>query len=195
MTRQITTAEFPSVMDPQAVTLGKVYAEALLDSLPRDTDAADLSEQLSELAKLMRTTNGCAEFFANPAINQAARLARVEKLFGPFVSQPVASLLGVLAKNQRLAVLPALAEQYRLLLDRRMNRIDVSVTSAVALTREQVETLTATLAKKLGATPKLNVTVDPSLVGGLRVQVGDKVYDTSVAGVLQRFREMMEYKQ
>jgi F-type H+-transporting ATPase subunit delta len=194
MTRRVPKADFPSVMDPQAVTLGKVYAEAMLDSLPHDADAAELGEQIRELATLMQTTAGCAEFLANPAVGTAGRLAMVEKLFGPFVSKPVASLLGVLANNQRLAILPAIAEQYHLLLDRRMNRVEVSVTSAVALTTEQIETLTATLAEKLGATPKLTAAVDPSLVGGLRVQVGDTVYDTSVAGALRRFREKTEHK-
>lgn len=195
MTRETPKADFPSVMDPQAVTLGKVYAEALLDSLPRDADAVALGEQLTELARLMRGTAGCAEFLANPAIGPAARLAMVERLFGPFVSQPVAALLGVLANNHRLAVLPAIAEQYSLLLDQRKGCINVSVHSAVTLTEEQIETLTAALAEKLGATPKLTVTVDPSLVGGLRVQVGDKIYDASVAGALRRFREKMEYKE
>lgn len=195
MTRATPQTDAPCVMDPQAVTLGKVYAEAMLDSLPSGADAADLGEQLAELAKLMQTTAGCAEFLANPVIGPAARLAMVERLFGPFVSKPVAALLGVLANNHRLAVLPAIAEQYHRLLDQRRNRVKVSVTSAVELADAQIAALTATLEEKLGATPVLSVTVDPSLVGGLRVQMGDKVYDASVAGALKRFKEKMEYKE
>jgi F-type H+-transporting ATPase subunit delta len=195
MTRATPKTNAPSVMDPQAVTLGKVYAEAMLDSLPRDMDAADLGEQLTELSRLIQTTDGCAEFLANPVIGPAARLTMVERLFGPFVSKPVAALLGVLANNQRLPILPAIAEQYRLLLEHRRNRVEVTVTSAVALTEKQITILTGSLANRLVATPILKITVDPSLVGGLRVQVCDKVYDASVAGALKRFREKMEYKE
>ncbi len=192
MTPAATGTNAPSVMDPQAVTLGKVYAEALLDSLPHDADAAALGDQLTELTHLMHTIAGCEEFLANPAMGQSARLAMVEKLFGPFVSKPVAALLGVLANNHRLTVLPAIAEQFRLLLDRRNHRIAVSVTSATALSESQLAALSASLSARLGATPMLNLTVDPSLIAGLRVQVGDEIYDASVAGSLNRFREKME---
>ncbi|MBN1942948.1 MAG: ATP synthase F1 subunit delta [Phycisphaerae bacterium] len=195
MTRPTPTAELPGVMDPQALTLGRAYASALLDALPADADAAVLGEELTELANLTRSTAGCGEFLADPAGRSSDRRAMVERIFGPFVSGHVAALLGVLANNHRLDILPAVAEQYGKVLDQRMNRIDVSVCSALPLTDKQAETLTAALAEKLGATPKLTQTVDPQLVGGLRIQVGDKVYDASVAGALQRFRAKMEYKE
>lgn len=182
----------PSVMAPQAVTLGRIYAEALLDSLPDPQKACAFGRELLELGGVLRETPGGVELLTNPSIRDSQRLAMVERIFGPHVSEPVFSLLGVLAKNHRLGLLPAIAEQFHALLDTRTGHIEVNVRSATPLTEEQTETLTRTLTEKLGATPKLAITVDPGLVGGLCVQVGDTIYDASVASALQRFREKMK---
>lgn len=188
-------AEFPSVMDPDAVAVGRAYAEALLHSLSGDADAASVGEQLTELGRLIRQTEGSVAFLNNPLIRSPERRAMVERVFGAYVSRPVAALLGVLADNCRLAILPAVAEQYARLLDERLGRVGVSVRSACPLREQQVAYLREVLSKKLGAAPRLSLAVDPSLVGGLLVQAGDTVYDVSVAGALRRFGESLENKE
>ena len=185
----------PTVMDPLAVTLGKVYAEALLDSLPDPSKAAVFGDELKELSRLLHETSGCMEFLTNPAIGASQRLKMVQRIFGPFVSEPVSSFLGVLANNHRLAALPAIAEQFEVLRNRRAGNMDVQVRTATTLSEKQIEMLTKTLTEKFNATPRLSITLDPNLIGGLCVQVGDTIYDASIAGNLRIFRDKVNPKK
>ena len=73
----------------------------------------------------------------------------------------------------------------------RQNRRRVSVRSAVPLTDAQRAALEDSLARSLGATPILTAAVDPALLGGLVVQVGDVVYDGSVRNRLEQLRHRL----
>jgi len=81
-----------------------------------------------------------------------------------------------------------IAAAYRMLQDKAAKRVRVTVRTATELTPEQTEALTQSLADTLNQTPILRVVVEPALLGGLIVQVGDRVYDTSVRSRLETLR-------
>ena len=102
--------------------------------------------------------------------------------------EPVIRFLRVLNRHGRLGILPSVIRQARATLDRRMNRKAVTVRSAVPLDEAQQAALRDRLATMIHATPVVALEVDPSLIGGLVVQVGDAVYDASVRNRLERLR-------
>ena len=111
-------------------------------------------------------------------------------------AQPiVVNFLRVLNRHGRLAALGPITRAARAAWDRRQNRRPVSVRSAVPLDEAQVATLRERLGRMLQATPVLSLVVDPALIGGLVVQVGDDVYDASVRNQLAQLRQrLMEGK-
>ncbi len=188
MTPNPPNATLATVMDPQAVTLGAVYAEALLESLPDDVPAEEYQRELQDLSRLLSETPGAWTCLTNPACSASQRGERVRRIFAGRVSEPVERLLGVLANNRRLPVLPAIAEQFRTLLDRRNHRQAVTVRSAVPMSESQRDDLRRRLSEALRCDVRLNEAVDPGVVGGLVVQVGDTVYDASVAGGVETWK-------
>jgi F-type H+-transporting ATPase subunit delta len=98
------------------------------------------------------------------------------------------NLLRAVIDNGRLAALPEIARQFRELRNAQSGSSDAVVSSAFPMSAEQVAELTAALQKRFGR--KLNVTVkeDKSLIGGVRVAVGDEVLDTSVAARLEQMK-------
>lgn len=184
----------PTVLDPQAQRLGAVYAEALLDSLPADEQAWDFGEELAQLAELVLSLDGATELLAGHTLSKAQREAMVHRVFATRVSKPMESFLGVLAANHRLACLPVIAQQYARLLRQRQGRLTVLVRSAEPLGDEQRDDLARTLGRTLDAEVDLDVQVDESLLGGLLVQVGDVVYDASLAGELAQLRQRLAGK-
>jgi len=100
----------------------------------------------------------------------------------------VVRFLRVLNRHGRLGLLATVTRQARATLDRRNNRKPVTVRSAVSLDEGQQSALRDRLASMLQATPVITLEVDPSLIGGLVVQVGDEVYDASVRNRLQQLR-------
>ncbi len=180
-----------TVMDPQAVSLGRVYAEAMADSFDTPERARASSQELLSLADVVRETDGWKELMADPGMNRHRREAMVQRVFGSRVSAPTAALLGVLGRNNRLGILPLVAEQYEKLLNERANRIDVTVRSAVPLTEKQLDRLREVLGEVLCAEPDLHPVVDPNVLGGMVVQVGDTVYDASLGGELNQLRKKL----
>lgn len=97
----------------------------------------------------------------------------------------------LLVENDRLLLLPEIASQFLWLKNRHEGTADAEIASAFALTDAQVADLVAGLEKKFGVKIKPTVRVDASLIGGVRVAVGDQVLDTSVRAQLDRMRDAL----
>jgi F-type H+-transporting ATPase subunit delta len=112
-------------------------------------------------------------------VSGVARLALAPK---------VANLLHTVIDNGRLFALPEIAAQYRALVNASTGVFDARITSAFALDAGQLADVVATLEKRFGRKLNASVAVDESLIGGIRVEVGDEVLDTSVKARLEQMR-------
>ena len=92
----------------------------------------------------------------------------------------------MLAENGRITLLPEISTQFAELRNASEGAADADIFSAFEISADQLSQLVATLEKKFGRKLNPTVTVDPSLIGGVRVVVGDEVLDTSVRAKLQR---------
>jgi F-type H+-transporting ATPase subunit delta len=157
--------------------LARTYAESLLVTAHKRPDGPSAAD--------------VATFLASPVVGKRAKAAALAQALAG-ASELFRGLIGVLARNNRLYLLPEVASAYRQLLDTRAGRVRVKVASAVPLSDAQTAALTANLKALLGhQEPFLDVRVDPDLLGGLVVQVGDSVIDTSVRSRLQSLRSLL----
>ncbi len=174
--------------------LARIYAESLLAAALKDSpDAAEaVSAELTEFVRAAVTDNPeIGAFLASPVIGKKARTAALASALNGRASDLLRGLVGVLAKNNRLELLRGVAAAYRTLMDERIGHVPVKVTAAQPLTDEQRAKLTANLKALLKQEPVLDVRVDPDLLGGLVIQVGDSVIDTSVRSRLQSLRTLL----
>ena len=125
---------------------------------------------------------------ANPAISTDRRAEVLDELLGSRTSRPVLNLVQLLLRRGRIEELPRVAAEFRRLDDARQGITHATVTSAVPLTPDDVQALTQRLEQTTGGRIALDVQVDPSLLGGLIVRVGDRLIDGSVRGRLERLR-------
>jgi F-type H+-transporting ATPase subunit delta len=169
--------------------LAKVYAEALFAAAERQSAVDATGDELSHFASdVLDPTPEIESFLASPVIGKKAKSAVLENALPGRVSDLVRGLLTVLARNGRLGLLRGVVAAYRQLLDARSGRVPVKITSAVELSETQKAALTVTLTDILKREPVLKVRVDPDLLGGMIVQVGDRVVDTSIRTRLQSLR-------
>lgn len=103
-----------------------------------------------------------------------------------------ARFLGVLAQNRRLDVYRDIAGDYQNRLRLLRGAFHADVTSAQPLRDDQVHRLREKLAARLGGTVRLTLKVNPALLGGLRVQIGSRLVDTTLRGKLDRIGLMMK---
>lgn len=187
----VDTPKPPSVMEPEAMTLAAVYAQAVLESLPDDQAAEDLAAELDQLLTLMDRIEGFDDLLAASLLNHRQRVELIDRVFRGRVSETLDGLLGVLARHDRLGILRTVAWQYRQMLNKRQGKVEVRLTTAVELDASQTQAVQTALAEALGARPLLTARVDPAILGGSVLRVGDRVYDASVAAELYRMKKLL----
>lgn len=184
----------PTVLEPEHLALGRVYAHALADLvLAGPDDVQALASELTALAATLAETDGAMEMFASPHLRAQDRAQLVDRIFGGRVSEALADLLGVMARNGRMNLLPAVAQAFDHVLDERAGRVEALVTTAVPVDDEQKQSIRQQVADMLGAEPALHYAVDADLIGGMVLRVGDRVYDASVAGELKRMTDSISH--
>jgi F-type H+-transporting ATPase subunit delta len=128
---------------------------------------------------------------ANPAVPLEARSRVVAEALGERVSRPVRNLVLILLRRGRIELLPQVAAEFRRLDDARLGITPATATSAAPLEPDEVRALTARLEQLTGGRVDLDLQVDPGILGGLVVQVGDRLIDGSVRGRLERLRSRL----
>ena len=172
-------------------TIARPYAEAVFASARDDqTQLASWSSLLSELADLASIDDVRAAL-TDPRLNAAKRAELFTGLVRSPLSPAARNFIELLIDNGRILVLPQVAEQFELLKNELEGTALAEISSAFPISDEQVQQLVAGLEKKFGLKLKPAVTVDPDLIGGVRVVVGDQVLDTSVQAQLARMRDTL----
>jgi F-type H+-transporting ATPase subunit delta len=175
--------------------IARVYAEALLAAALKqpNADAPEaLGRELDEFVTGVLDANPqVGSYLASPAIGRKTKTAALAAALPGHASELIRGLLGVLTHNGRLGLFRGIAEAYGEILDQRAGRVPVKVTAASELSDAQKTALTRTLAGMLKGEPMLSVRVDPDLIGGMVIQVGDRVIDTSVRTRLQNLRTLL----
>jgi F-type H+-transporting ATPase subunit delta len=166
------------------------YAEAAFSVAMRDDAVEAWRSELDSAATIVGEER-IGRALANPSIPLETRLATAEKTFGKLVGKKTLNLIGLLLRRGRIEELPRLAAEFRRLDDARQGITHATVTSASALTQDEVRALTQRLEQYTGGRIELDVEVDPSLLGGLVVRVGDRLIDGSVRSRLERLRNQL----
>ena len=180
-----------TVMHPVSESLARTYAEALLGQVPTDVEAEEVAAELDAIVNLLVEMEGFEELLTAALLSRSERSAVVQRIFQGRVSEPVEALLNVMASTGRLGLLRALCRVFRSMLYRRQGKREVTVTTAVPPSDEQRERIGLVLAEALRAEPVLSVRVDPGVLGGMIVQVGDDVYDASVRAELANLEDRL----
>jgi F-type H+-transporting ATPase subunit delta len=166
------------------------YAEAAFEVAMRDGTLERWRAELDMAAGLVGDRRATA-VLANPSIAIERRAAALSDMVADRVSQPVLNLVQLALRRGRIEDLPRIAAEFRRLDDERQGIVHATVTSAAELTGDEVRELTTRLERSTGGRIALDVEVDPSLLGGLVVRVGDRLIDGSVRGRLERLRNQL----
>jgi len=178
--------------DVGAMRVARVYAQALLDAATKQHKADEVLEEYRELVdSALRPNPQLAAFFANKTVNKEKKAELLRKLFTGRVSDLLANFLQVLSNHERLELLGPILQAYVELNNERARRVVVEVRSAVPLLDHQRERLANELRQSLRLEPVLDARVDPDLLGGLVVRVGDWLYDASVKSRLETLRNQL----
>jgi len=184
-----TAAQPATVFDENQVQLARVYSDALLAAAQKGGVLEQVVSDIAGTGDLFQNNRGLLERLIIGSKSTEESDALIVKAFGGNVHELVLNLLRLLNSKSRLALVPALADRVKRDSDRLLGRCRVRVISAKTLTAEQTQTLHRQLQERLGLVPVLEYSVDPSLIGGLVIRVGDLQFDSSIRSRLEQLRK------
>jgi F-type H+-transporting ATPase subunit delta len=174
----------------QRNTAARRYAEAAFEVGLRDGTVDAWRTELQSAAAVLGDER-LLRILSNPAIALERRAELLVTAIGSRVSRPVLNLIQLQLRRGRIEQLPRVAAEFVRLDNRRQGITTATATAAAELTPDEVRTLTTRLEQFTGGRVELDVSVDPSLLGGLVVRVGDRLIDGSVRGRLERLRNQL----
>jgi len=168
----------------ELATVARPYAEALF-RVAQSGNMAAWSEVVSELSQLGAHADLQA-FASNPNVTHAELADTIAALVKSPLTDEAKNFIAMLIENRRMTLLPEIGAQFMVLKNAQEGAADAFIQSAFEMSQAQVAELVTSLEKKFGRKLNPSVTVDPALIGGVRVVVGDEVLDTSVRARLQQ---------
>lgn len=172
--------------------VGRVYAEALLAIAKEKGTIDEVVRDLGTARRLFAENPNFATLFESPTLSRENAVTMVRGCFRGVVSETVIDLLLLLGRKRRQHALPAIAEAFQAMVDAERHERRVVLTVAAPIDDALRDRITALLSKKTGDKILLETLVDPSLLGGALVRVGDTMIDgTLKTGLTRLAREMM----
>lgn len=169
----------------ELATIARPYAEALFKA--QASDLAGTAAWLDELAAVAANAQ-LQQFADNPKVSYQQVLDVIVGVVKTPLNDAGQNFLRTVLENGRLVALPEIANQFRALKNAQAGSADATVFSAFPIEAAALAELAAQLEKRFARKLHLNVQLDPELIGGVRVVVGDEVLDTSVKARLEQMK-------
>jgi F-type H+-transporting ATPase subunit delta len=168
------------------------YARAIMDAAGSPQKANELRGELMRFATALRGSAELRELYANPAIEQSIKLEITGQLARKMkASDLAAKTLEVLVRNHRINDLDAILAALAAYVNSALGVAVAEVRSAKSLAPDEIDQLAKTLSQKVGRKVELDIKTDPKLLGGFVVQIGSEIWDASVIGKINKFRESL----
>ena len=171
--------------------LAATYSQAIFE-LARDKNALEQVEK--EMVMVEETIKGqedLATLMYHPRVPSEAKKDTINKVFGQELTDYVRNFLLLLVDKRRETAFPAIVRQYVNLANKARNIMEAEVTTALPLTQVQQEELGMKLSKVTGHTVVLKPTIDPAIMGGVIVKIGDKLIDGSIVRQLKALEQAL----
>jgi F-type H+-transporting ATPase subunit delta len=181
-----------TVMDVTEEQIARVYAVAFMEVAAKSPNATELIEEVDSLVtNVLDRVPALEDTFRSALVSPEQKEQLIEHAFGNRLSQPTVNFLKVLSRHGRLALLRPIARIVKKLHAERSGMADVEVRVAAELDDALRQEIQARIQRALNKQPVLQVTIDPSLIAGIWVRVGDRVFDGSIRTQLEHARRHM----
>jgi F-type H+-transporting ATPase subunit delta len=175
----------------QGESVARNYAEALLTLARRANDPAGWGALLRQVANTILNDATLSGFLASPRIAGDQKAAVLTRALGDRVPTLFLRFLLALVRNRRQSLIPQIADEYDTLFDASEGIVHAKVTVAMAASEADIAGIGAQLSQVVGKKVVPHVSVDPAILGGVVVRMGDTVMDGSVRRKLSMLRRQM----
>jgi len=167
------------------------YARAIMDAAGSPEEANKLRGELLIFANALRGSKELRELYANP-VDESTKLEVTRQIARKMKASDLATrTLEVLLQHHRLNDIDAIVDALQAYVNAALGVAIAEVRSAKPLTPDEIHELADMLSNKVGKKVELDIKTDPRLLGGFVVKIGSEIWDASVAGKINKFRESL----
>ena len=167
--------------------IAQVYARSLFEVAKEQSKLDEVREQLGQFADALDGNRELSIYFFSPYFSTTEKKDGLGKLLEG-VDPVVANFLALLIENHRMPVIFRVRREFDTLWELENQRLPVTVTSAVALDEATVKSIGDAIGQQTGQQVELTANVDPDVLGGLIVRVGNSILDASIRNRLENLR-------
>lgn len=173
--------------------IAKRYASAFFDLVSEQGNIDAVAADMRALTGALAADGGLVAFMRNPVFKRAHQAEVLSVVAAHLkVSDLTARFLGTLALKRRLAILPQVIACVEDFIAAHKGEVTADVTAAQALDQSQIDAIAASLKKAVGADVRVNLSIDPEIIGGLVIRVGSRLIDSSVRTKLERLHRALK---
>ncbi|MGI5879643.1 MAG: F0F1 ATP synthase subunit delta [Syntrophomonadaceae bacterium] len=173
-------------------SVARRYAEAFF-SIAQETGKVDqLQQELEKVVQVISETEHLQEYFDHLLIPPKEKKELVEKIFAGQISSTAFNFLSMIIDKRRGNYIGLIVDEYKAMADETRNIAMADLISAREVSEEDIKLLAEKLSASTGKTVQLKLKVDPTLLGGVKIRMGDQVIDATVAKKLDMLREQLK---
>lgn len=169
-------------------SLARRYSQALFE-IASETSLDPVDADLRELTKMVEENEEVRLALLHPHISISDKKSIMDKLLGEEFGETTRHFLHLLIDRRRENLLPSIQREFTRLADETRKVVEAKVASAIAMSASQLDELKQAIGKMTGKDVRIVSEVRPELIGGVLIQVGDRVMDGTIAHALNRMRE------
>jgi F-type H+-transporting ATPase subunit delta len=170
--------------------IANVYARSLFEVATENDKLETIHDQLAQFAEALDESNDLRVFFFSPHFSSQEKKDGIEKVVDGG-DEHFVRFLELLAERHRLPALFRIRREFDRLYAEEKKLLPVTITTAVELDEDTVDDLAERIKKQTGREIQVTTKVDPDVIGGLQMQVGNMVYDATIKGRLDKLRRQV----
>jgi len=168
------------------------YALALYELAEDNSELSSVEKDVNEFIKLYSINTELENFINNPTHSQSNQLVVINKISVEMkLSNIVRNFLSILITKRRIFFLNSIFKNFLLLASKKRGELKAQLISSKSLTSDELKNLNSEISKVLGNVVSFDYKVDESLVGGLKMQIGSLMVDTSLKNKLNKYKQIM----
>tara|TARA_B110000211_G_scaffold62303_1_gene70843 strand:- start:2395 stop:2952 length:558 start_codon:yes stop_codon:yes gene_type:complete len=168
------------------------YALALYELAEDNSELSSVEKDINEFVKLYNINTELENFIKNPTHSQSNQLVAINKISVEMkLSNIVRNFLSILITKRRIFFLNSIFKNFLLLASKKRGELKAQLISSKSLTSDELKNLNSEISKVLGNVVSFDYKVDENLIGGLKMQIGSLMVDTSLKNKLNKYKQIM----
>ena len=168
------------------------YALALFELANENSELDEVEKNIQDLLQIYNSSSDLKNFIKNPTQSQFNQLKVIQELSSKMnLSKVVNNFLSILVTKRRIFFLNNIFQNFLILVSKKRGELKASLVSSKNLSDDELQNLNKELSQTIGTSIKFDYKVDESLIGGLQMQIGSLMVDTSIKNKLRKYEQIM----